>query len=372
MTKMLVNINGRFEDFELKFQHDFNSKGITVLYGRNGSGKSTIISAIAGFTNNLDITVKLDDIVLDGKKTVPPHKRPIGIMFQNPILFEHLNVNENLDFALNRSNRNIKHKNTIKKKDLIENLELTELLKRYPNNLSGGEKLRIALARTLLTQPDYLLLDEPMSDIDIRYKAKLLFFLKKINREFKVPILYVSHSIEEICQIADQIILIDNGKKIEYGSIETILNSDNFQSLIGKFEVSSIIEGSVSSVNKPLNVTVLNINGQELIVPGRPGIKDEIVRVRIRSRDVIVSPIKINFPITENELIGIILNIQTEKKTAYSELIISLNKIKKNSTPQTLRARMTTLNLQKMKLHKNDKIFVYISSVSIDRQAYQY
>ncbi|MDC1194500.1 ATP-binding cassette domain-containing protein, partial [Pseudomonadota bacterium] len=92
MTNMLVKINGQLEGFELSFQHEFNSKGITVLYGPNGSGKSTIISAIAGFTNNLDITVKLDDIVLDGKKTVPPHKRPIGIMFQNPILFEHLNV----------------------------------------------------------------------------------------------------------------------------------------------------------------------------------------------------------------------------------------------------------------------------------------
>ena len=370
MTKMLVKINGQLEGFELNFQHDFKSKGITVLYGPNGSGKSTIISAIAGFTNNLDITVKLDDIVLDGKKTLPPHKRPFGTMFQDPILFEHLNVNENLNFALSRSKLKFKHK--ITKENLIENLELNELLKRYPSNLSGGEKLRIALARTLLTQPEYLLLDEPMSDIDIRYKAKLLFFLKKINRQFKIPILYVSHSIEEISQIADQIILIDNGKKIEYGSTENILNSDKFQSLIGKFEASSIIEGSVSSINKPLNVTVLNINGQELIVPGRPGIKDEIVRVRIRSRDVIVSKLKINFPIIENELIGKILNIETEKKTAYSELIISLNKMKKNSTPQILRARMTTFNLKKMKLYKNDKIFIYISAVSIDRQAYQY
>ena len=372
MTMMSVNINGQIEDFELKFQHDFTSKGITVLYGPNGSGKSTIISAIAGFTNNLEITVMLGDIVLDGKKTVPPHKRPIGTMFQDPILFEHLNVNENLDFALSRNVINLKNKIKIKKEYLIKNLELTELLKRNPNNLSGGEKLKVALARTLLTQPDYLLLDEPMSDLDIRYKAKLLFFLKKINRKFKIPILYVSHSIEEISQIADQIILIDKGKKIQYGSIENILNSDIFQSLIGRFEASSIIEGYVSKIDKSLNLTVLNINDQELIVPGLPGIKDEIVRVRIRSRDVIVSPLKINFPITENELIGKILNIQTEKNTAFSELIISLNKIKKNSTLQILRARMTTFNLKKMKLNKNDKIFIYISSVSIDRQAYQY
>ena len=372
MTTMLVKISGRLEDFEIEFHHDFNSKGITVLYGPNGSGKSTIISAIAGFTNNLNINVTLNDIILEGKKKVPPHKRSIGTMFQHPILFEHLNVNDNLDFALSRSTRNHKNKIKIKKEDLIASLELIQLLKRNPNNLSGGEKLRVALARTLLTQPDYLLLDEPMSDIDIRYKAKLLFFLKNINKEFKIPILYVSHSVEEISQIADQIILIDNGKKVEYGPIENILNSDKFQNLIGKFEVSSVIEGSVSKINKLLNLTVLNINGQELIIPGLPGVKDQIVRVRIRSRDVIVSSSKINFPITENELIGKILNIKTERKTAFSELIIVLNQAKKNSVSQILRARITTFNLKKMKLKQNDKIFIYISSVSIDRQAYQY
>ena len=114
--------------------------------------------------------------------------------------------------------------------------------------------------------------------------------------------MYVSHSIEEVSQIADQIILIDNGKKVEYGPISKILNSDKFQNLIGKFEVSSVIEGVVSKINKSLNLTVLNINGQEFIIPGLPAVKDQIVRVRIRSRDVIVSSSKINFSITENEL----------------------------------------------------------------------
>jgi molybdate transport system ATP-binding protein len=373
MTTMLVEIRGQIEDFQIEFQHDFRSSGITVLYGPNGSGKSTIISAIAGFTKNLDITVKLNDIILDGKKTVPPHKRPIGTMFQDPILFDHLNVNQNLDFAHSRSLINLKNKNKIKikKEDLIENLELIELLKRKPNNLSGGEKLRVALARTLLTQPDYLLLDEPMSDVDIKYKAKLLFFLKKINTELKIPILYVSHSIEEISQISDNIILIDKGKKIEYGPVENILNSDRFQNLIGKFEASSIIEGLVSKIDRSSNLTALDINGQELIVPGLPGIRGQTVRVRIRSRDVLVSSSKINFPITENELLGKILNIQTERKTAFSELIIALNRSKKNSTSQILRARMTTFNLKKLKLKENDEIFIYISSVSFDRQAYQ-
>ena len=372
MTVLSVKIDGRLGDFKLTFHHDFSSKGITVLYGPNGSGKSTIISAIAGFLKDLKKTIVLDDIILDGEKTVPPHKRSFGTMLQNPILFEHLTINQNLDFAIQRSEKKAKIKTKIEKKYLIENLELHKFLNRYPYNLSGGEKLRVALARTILTQPSYLLLDEPMSDIDIKYKAKLLFFLKNINRKFKIPILYVSHSIEEISQIADQIVLIDNGKKIEDGSITNILNSKNFQSLIGRFEASSIVEGIVSNIDKSLNITILDINGQELIVPGRPGVKDEAVRVRIRSRDVIVSPIKINAPLIENQLMGLVLNIESEKETAFSELIISLNKIKNNSPSQILRARMTTYNVQKLNLKKSNKIFIYVSSVSIDRQAYQY
>ena len=100
MTRMSVKINGKLDNFNINFEHDFFSNGITVLYGPNGSGKSTIISCIGGFIDGLDIKVKLNDIMLDGGTKVPPHKRPLGIMFQNPILFEHLTVNQNLIFAI--------------------------------------------------------------------------------------------------------------------------------------------------------------------------------------------------------------------------------------------------------------------------------
>ena len=372
MTRLSIKINGKLGNFNINFEHDFVSNGITVLYGPNASGKSTIISSIGGFIDDLDIKVKLNNIILDGEISVPSYKRPLGTMFQNPILFDHLTVNQNLNFAIKRSRKKFHHEKKIERKYLINNLELHPLLDRYPHNLSGGEKLRVSLARTLLTQPSYLLLDEPMSEIDIKNKAKLLFLLKKINKEFNVPVLYVSHSIEEISQIADQIVLIDKGKKIKSGAIDKIINDKKFQSLIGRFETSSIIQGNVLEVDRTLNLTVLDVNGQDLVVPGRPGNKDKIVRVRIRSRDIIVSPLKINIPITENELMGVISNIEIEKKSAFSEVLIILNG-KKNKLPlQTLRARMTTYNLKKMHLHENSKIFIYISTVSIDRQAYQY
>ena len=142
--------------------------------------------------------------------------------------------------------------------------------------------------------------------------------------------------------------------------------------MIGKFESSSVLEGILSETDQLMKITTLDVNGQKLIVPGRPGLIGNIVRVRIRSRDIIVSPVKINTHITENELVGIITKIYTEKNTAFSELVIKLMESKIKKTSQILRARITTYNLNKMKIAENKKVFIYISSVSIDRQAYQY
>ena len=370
MTNLFVKIKGYVGEFFLDFEHNFNNNGITVLYGSNGSGKSTIISSLAGFIHNLEIRIILNDKIIENTKIFPPHKRPFGTMFQNPVLFEHMSVNQNLDFPISR-NKSF-NKSLISKEELINHLELSPLLKRYPQNLSGGEKLRVALARTILKQSDYLLLDEPMSDLDIKTKARILNFLKIINKKFKIPILYVSHSIEEISQIADEIILINNGTKIISGSLSKILNSNSFQKLIGKFESSSVLEGILSETNPLMKLTTLDVNGQTLIVPGKPGLIGDIVRVRIRSRDVIVSPVRVNTHIIENQLEGIITKIYTEKDTAFSELMIDLKNRKNKKKSQLLRARITTYNLNKMEIAENKKVFIYISSVSIDRQAYQY
>ena len=372
MTSLFVKIKGQLGNFNLNFEHDFKSEGITVLYGPNGSGKSSIISAIGGFFRNFEISIILNGQDLEGKQKIPSYKRAIGTMFQDPQLFEHLTVSQNLDFAVKRVKPQNKKYINFEKTDLIKFLDLETLLKRFPINLSGGEKLRVALARTILSQPDYLLLDEPMSDLDIRYKAKLIQFLKTFNKQNKIPILYVTHSIEEISQIADEIVLINKGRYIASGFTSKILNSYDFQNLVGKFEASSVLEGFVSKINKRFSLTTLNIDGQDLMVPGSPGSLNNFVRVRIRSRDIIITPIKINSYVAENLLVGKILEIEIEKKTAFSELVIVLLNKKNENKGQILRARITTYNLEKMKLSNNKKIYIYIRSVSIDRQAYKY
>jgi molybdate transport system ATP-binding protein len=371
MTDLYVRVEGKVGNITFNFEHSFKSKGITVLYGPNGAGKSTIISAIAGFSKNLKTTITYKNIDLGSSNKVPAYKRPFGTMFQNPILFEHLKIKDNLEFAEKRKKFSINSEKIIPKKELIDHLDLVPLLERYPEDLSGGEKLRVVLARTILTKPAYLFLDEPMSEIDIRYKAKLLIFLKMINRKYKIPILYITHSLEEISQIADELILINKGKKIDYGILPEILNNKSFQSLIGKFESSSVLEGTVIASNDLLNITTLDINGQKLIIPGNPASEGNNIRVRIRSRDILVSPIKLTSPVVENELEGLILKVEKENNTAFTEVVIALVDSKTNELAQKIRARVTTYNYQKLNLNVNSRVFVYISSVSIDRQAYQ-
>jgi molybdate transport system ATP-binding protein len=371
MSNLSVFLKGKIGSLFLNFEHYFKNNGITILYGPNGSGKSTIISALGGFINSIETIITFNGNELHHIDKYPPYKRPFGIMFQNPILFENLTVEENLDFVIKRNLTKSQNKILISKEYLIKHLELHSLLKSSPENLSGGEKLRVVLARTILKQPMYLLLDEPMSDLDIKYKAKLLIFLKDLNKKFKIPILYITHSIEEISQIGDKIVLIKDGKKIDDGSVSDILNTNSFRDLTGKFELSSVLDGIVVSHDHNLHITTLDLDGQKLIVPGLPGNFNNVVRVRIRSRDILLASSRLETKITENELEGLISTIEIENNSAFSELVILLKNLKNNKNIQKLRARITTYNLKKMKLSKNDTVFIYISSVSIDRQAYQ-
>ena len=131
-----------------------------------------------------------------------------------------------------------------------------------------------------------------------------------MNKKFKIPILYITHSIEEISQIGDKIVLIKDGKKIDNGSVSDILNTNSFRDLTGKFELSSVLDGIVVSHDHNLHITTLDLDGQKLIVPGLPGNFNNVVRVRIRSRDILLSSSRLETKITENELEGLISTLK--------------------------------------------------------------
>ena len=205
---------------EILVDVDFQtSSGLTALFGKSGSGKTSIINMIAGLVRPSKGLIVVDDRVLfnsDLGVNIPVHQRRIGYVFQDGLLFPHFTVEQNLNYG-RRFNRG-----GPEPEDIISLLDLTALLKRKPNNLSGGEKQRVAIGRALMSNPSLLLMDEPMASLDAARKAEILPYIEILRDETKIPIIYISHSVEEVVRLAGAVVHIDGGKIIAQGSPQSI------------------------------------------------------------------------------------------------------------------------------------------------------
>lgn len=208
----MLDIHIRFArgDFVVSVQQKIESS-VTGLFGPSGSGKSTLLGLLGGFIKPDSGHIILDGSCLfDSAKRVnlAPHMRSIGTLFQDGRLFPHLSIKKNLTYGLNL----IAEENRVIQFDaIVEMLELSDFLARRPHELSGGEIQRVALGRALLTSPKLLLLDEPLSSLDMRLRQQILPFLKLIKDEIKIPMIYVSHDMSEIEYLADKIMRIEAG-----------------------------------------------------------------------------------------------------------------------------------------------------------------
>lgn len=205
-------LRGKLGAFELDAALDMPPVGITALVGPSGSGKTTLLRCIAGLTR-LKGEVSLDGQVWqDAKHFTPAHKRPVGFVFQDAGLLTHLTVKANLLYAQKRAGETSA---TIGWDEVVELLRLGPLLARSTANLSGGERQRTALGRALLSQPELLLLDEPLSSLDADAKAQILPYLERLHRTLAMPVLYVSHDRAEVARLADRILIMKSGRILE-------------------------------------------------------------------------------------------------------------------------------------------------------------
>lgn len=185
---------------------------VTALFGPSGSGKSTLLAVIAGIIKPDSGRVVVNgECLFDSAQHInqPIYQRKVGLVFQDGRLFPHLNVAHNLAYALNFTPAAQQQFELVQ---ITELLEIGHLLKQLPHQLSGGEKQRVALGRALLSSPRLLMLDEPLASLDDRLKSQILPFLKRVADEISIPMLYISHSKEEIVQITDNVIHIDSGR----------------------------------------------------------------------------------------------------------------------------------------------------------------
>ena len=221
-----LDVNLRFPGFELNVQETLDLDGVIALYGPSGAGKSTMLRVISGLEKDSYGTVKFkDSLWMDTSKRffVPPYRRAIGMVFQEPFLFPHLRVAGNLNYGLRRR----KLRQGPEYSNVVKALDLGPLLIRTVHDLSGGEKQRVALGRTLLSAPDLLLLDEPLAALDSSSKRDIMPYLARIIHEFRIPVIYVSHASEEIKQLANHVCLINAGKIIKRGSTSILQGFEN-------------------------------------------------------------------------------------------------------------------------------------------------
>lgn len=217
-----INVSKKLASFVFEFKHEINCQGVTAVLGVSGSGKSTLINLINGLIkpDNGYINLKQDSLVDTEKHIfVTPEKRQIGTVFQDALLFPHYKVIKNLTYGA-------RSLNTEKFDDIVNVLNIGSLLDRYPAMLSGGEKQRVAIGRALLTNPKLLLMDEPLSALDMPRKKELLSYINKLVSDLNIPIVYVTHNINEVKRIAQHVAVLEQGKLIDFGMTEQILQSN--------------------------------------------------------------------------------------------------------------------------------------------------
>ena len=226
-SQIQLNLSLTRDGFAFNIALELPARGVTVFFGPSGSGKTTLLRCVAGLEQATGKVIIGDDIWQDSSNRVfePTWARDLGYVFQEASLFEHMNVRENLNFGIKRVRK------PGAKKALgfaIELLGIAHLLNRAIQGLSGGERQRVAIARALATQPRILLLDEPLASLDIARRQEILPWLENLHKELEIPVLYVTHSMQELTQLADHVVLLNNGAAQLHGPLAEIFSNPEF------------------------------------------------------------------------------------------------------------------------------------------------
>lgn len=269
-------------DHVLEVDLQIPAKGITAIFGVSGAGKTSLINAISGLTQPQRGRIQLHDRLLfdaEQKIALPPEKRRIGYVFQDARLFPHYRVRGNLQYGM-------APKMKAQFDSLVSLLGLEALLPRFPLSLSGGEKQRVAIGRALLTSPDMLLLDEPLASLDLPRKRELMPYLQKLAKQVDIPMLYVSHSLEEILQLADNVLVLDAGKVKAFGPLERVWSSSAMRPWLPVSELTSVLRVQVLEQHPDYPMTALSLGDQHIWVSRVNQPVKTPLRIRIASADV--------------------------------------------------------------------------------------
>ena len=345
----------------------FRSEGrVTALFGRSGAGKSTVLNLIAGLARPSSGRIAIDGRTLyDGAAGVDlaPHARRIGYVFQEGRLLPHLTVRQNLLYGRFFSG-NRQRAAATSLDQAIALLGIARLLERRPAALSGGERQRVAIGRALLAQPSLLLLDEPLAALDAPRKAEILYYIERLRDEVGVPIVYVSHSLDELVRIADRVVLLSEGRVLAAGTIHEMSARIELRPYLGRHEGGAVIEARVAAQDLESGLARLEFAGGVLQVPDVEALAGENVRVRIRARDVSIALEPPSGVSILNVLPGTVAELGAADGSSLDV------RIDIGGSPVI--ARITRHSAARLALAPGKRVFAMIKAVSLDRRSVGY
>jgi molybdate transport system ATP-binding protein len=345
------------QEFQLTVDLRLPSSGISVLFGPSGSGKTTLLRCVAGLERAQHALIRVDDEVWqDDTQRVfkPTWQRDLGVVFQEASLFEHLDVQQNLQFGLKRTLKNGADEALARS---IELLGIGHLLKRQPHSLSGGERQRVAIARALATQPKLLLLDEPMASLDMARRHEILPWLEKMRDELKLPMLYVTHSVDEVVRLANHLVVLDKGRVKAQGEAQDVLTRTNNPAIVGD-DVAVLLHGTVETVDSQWHLAKVAFDGGHMWVRDTNMHVDKAVRLRVLARDVSITLHEAQHTSIQNHIPGYISSIGDDVHPSQSLVRIQCK-------GSMVLARLTKKSVATLDLQSGKKVWAQVKSVAV-------
>ncbi|RTE66369.1 molybdenum ABC transporter ATP-binding protein ModC [Amphritea opalescens] len=352
-----ITLEKQLGEINLDIDLNLQETGITALFGRSGAGKTSIINLIAGLEKPDAGKILIGDrVVFDAARNInlPPQKRQIGYVFQGSRLFPHYTVKGNLNYGR-------RHKDPESLNTIAELLGIEQLLHRYPAALSGGEQQRVAIGRALLSNPAMLLMDEPLASLDEPRKKELFPYIEQLAKEINIPIIYVSHSLDELLRLADQMVLIDQGRVIRHGEVADIWNSEAMLPWQPEQDISVILEACIREHSSRYSMSCLALGDRlSLWTPFIDAPVASRVRMRIHARDISL----VRQPAEQSSIRNVIpvsvVDMTSTDNT--SACLITLR-----AGQHILKSSISRWAAEELAIHPGEQLFAQIKGGSISR-----
>lgn len=365
MNELDFDLRISFGNFTLAIEQRVPLHGITALFGPSGCGKSTLLRILAGLERGASGRIALKGETWqagDGRKALPTHRRGIGYVFQDARLFPHLDVAGNLRYAEKRS---LGSGQRIHFDQVVDALDLRALLSRRAPSLSGGERQRVAIGRTLLTRPRLLLMDEPLASLDFKRKAEILPYIARLPRVFGVPIIYVTHDIDEVARLADRMIVLQAGRVMASGDVESVLARADLPVDHEQYEPGAALTARLVGHDPQYRLSQLDLHGQTVTVPLIEAALGSTLHLRIRARDVAIATARPTSISVRNILAATIVEVTARPGTPHADILLDIG-------GSALRARITRQSADELQLSPGRSVYAIVKSVSFDALASVY